>query len=101
MKDDEQQRHISKYPTAHTEKQQFTPVLSFSTSRNQTFVFSFIFLIFFSQPGVQENEQNQISVESDERCYRYKFRSIWQNWCWNFGARIKCLPNFFSIFSEC
>jgi hypothetical protein len=46
---------ISKYPAAHTEKTaNLPPVLYFSTSRNQIFVFSFVFLIFFSQPGAQE-----------------------------------------------
>jgi hypothetical protein len=39
---------ISKYPATHTENSKFAPVLSFSTSRNQIFVFLLLsFLIFF------------------------------------------------------
>jgi hypothetical protein len=38
---------ISRYPTAHTENNNLPPVLSFSTSRNQIFVFLLLFLIFF------------------------------------------------------
>jgi hypothetical protein len=41
----------SKYPTTHIENSKFPLVLSFSTSRNQIFVFSFGFLIFFLNQG--------------------------------------------------
>jgi hypothetical protein len=73
---------ISRYPAAHTENSNLPPILSFSTSWNQIFVFfAFVFFIFFSQPGAQEDEQHQISAQTDERCDRYKFRSVWENWC--------------------
>jgi hypothetical protein len=35
---------ISKYPAAHIENNKFPPILSFSTSRNQIFVFFIFFL---------------------------------------------------------
>jgi hypothetical protein len=62
--------------------------------------FCFCFFIFFPQSGTLENEQHQISAQTDERCDRYKFRSVWKNWCWNFGARIECLPEFFNFFEN-
>jgi hypothetical protein len=39
----------SKYPTTHIENSKFPPILSFSTSRNQIFVFLLFFIYFLNQ----------------------------------------------------
>jgi hypothetical protein len=85
----------SSYPTTHIENSKF-PLFSLSALVGIKFLFfCFYFFDIFSQPGVQESEQHQISAQTDERYDRYNFRSVWKNWCWNFVARIKCLPDFF------
>jgi hypothetical protein len=45
---------ITKYPATHIENRKFAPVLSFSTSGNQIFIFFLLFFDIFSQPGAQE-----------------------------------------------
>jgi hypothetical protein len=70
---------INRYPAAHTKNSKLPPVLCFSTSRNQIFVFLLLFFDIFSQLGAPENEQHQMSAQTNERCDWYKFRSIWEN----------------------
>jgi hypothetical protein len=55
---------ISKYLAAHNENSKFPPILSFSTSRNQIFVFfCFYFFDIFSQPGAQGNNSNKYQLK--------------------------------------
>jgi hypothetical protein len=62
IKDYEQQKQNQQVSSSSHRKQQFTPILSFSTSRNQIFIFLLLFFDIFSQLGAYENKQHQISA---------------------------------------
>jgi hypothetical protein len=55
---------INKYPAAHAEKNsKFAPILSFSTCRNQIFIFFFYFLIFFLNQGHKNRNSTKYQLK--------------------------------------
>jgi hypothetical protein len=89
----------SRYPTMHIENSKF-PLFCLLALVGIKFLFYLLlfFDIFLNQR--HKSEQHQISAQTDERYDRYNFRSVWENWCWNFVARIMCLPDFFNFFEN-
>jgi hypothetical protein len=99
MKDDEQQRQYQQVSNSSHRKTASIPLFCLLALVGIKFLLFCVCLFdIFSQEGAQGNEQHQIAAQIDERCDRYKFRSVWKNWSWNFRARIKCLLDFLNFF---
>ena len=59
------------------------------------FLFSMIFLIFFSAQGTLEYESHQVSPKTESRCGLQKIKQVCRKACWIETEFFNYLPDFF------